>query len=117
MIDYNKELVSALNAILPTHYEMALTSKTQTPCISYMELNNYSVTDINGATLGYSRITYQVKVWGNRIADLQKYAVEIDKALRPLGLKRISSRELYDNNSTMIQKILTYEALALEEFN
>jgi hypothetical protein len=117
MIDYNKELVSALSAILPTHYEMALTSNTQTPCISYMELNNYSVTEINGASLGYSRITYQVKVWGNRLADLQRYAIEVDKALRPLGLKRISSGELYDNNSTMIQKILTYEALALEEFN
>jgi hypothetical protein len=58
-----------------------------------------------------------VKVWANRIADLQKYSVEIDKALRALGFKRISSGELYDNQSTMIQKILTYEALALEEFN
>lgn len=117
MIDYNKELVSALSAVLPTHYEMALTSNTQTPCISYMETNNYSVTDINGATLGYSRITYQVKIWGHKIADLQKYAVEVDKALRTIGFKRIASGELYDNNSTMIQKILTYEALALEEFN
>lgn len=117
MIDYNKELVSALSAVLPTHYEMALTSKTQTPCISYMELNNYSVTEINGASLGYSRITYQVKVWGNKIADLQRYAIEIDKSLRALGFKRISSGELYDNQSTMIQKILTYECLALEEFN
>jgi hypothetical protein len=80
-------------------------------------MNNYSVTDVNGASLGYSRITYQVKVWANRIADLQKYSVEIDKALRALGFKRISSGELYDNESTMIQKILTYEALALEEFN
>lgn len=117
MIDFNKELVSALSAVLPTHYEMALTSNTQTPCISYMEINNYSVTEINGASLGYSRITYQVKVWGNKIADLQKYAVEVDKALRAIGFKRIASGELYDNNSTMIQKILTYECLALEEFD
>jgi hypothetical protein len=117
MIDYNKELVSALGAVLPTHYEMALTSETQTPCISYMEINNYSVSEVVGATLGYSRITYQVKVWGHKIADLQKYAKDIDNVLRPLGFKRISSGELYDNNSTMIQKILTYEALALEEYN
>lgn len=116
MIDYNKEIVSALGAILPTHYEMALTSNTQTPCISYMEINNYSITEVIGATLGYSRITYQVKVWGNKIADLQRYAIEVDKVMRTLGFKRISSGELYDNNSTMIQKILTYEALALEEF-
>lgn len=114
MIDYHQELVSALTQVLPTHYEMALTSKTATPCISYMETNNYT-SDI-GDTVGYSYITYQVKVWANNIAVIQQYAVEIDKALRPLGFKRVSSGELYDNNSTMIQKILTYEALASENF-
>lgn len=114
MIDYHSNLVTALNAILPTHYEMVLHSGLKTPCISYMEVNNY--VDSNGDTLGYSRISYQVKVWGTNIADLQKYAVEIDNKLRPLGFKRISSGELYDMNSTMIQKILTYEALALEEY-
>lgn len=116
MIDYHKSLVSALNNILPTHYEMTLTSKTPTPCISYMELNNYSETDIINSTVGYSRISYQIKVWGNNIADLQEYSLQVDNALRSLGFKRISSGELYDNQSTMIQKILTYEALAFEKF-
>lgn len=116
MINYHTEIVSALNTILPTHYEMALTSKTQTPCISYMETNNYSITDTLGATTGYSRIVFQVKVWGNSIGELQNYALEIDRVLRPLGLKRTSTGELYDNNSTMIQKIMNYEGLALEEF-
>lgn len=114
MIDFTKKLVSALNQVLPTHYEMALTSKTPTPCISYMELNN--ATYLGGDTLGYSYITYQIKVWGNSIGVLQQYAVEIDKVMRALGFKRISSGELYDNNSTMIQKILTFEALALEDY-
>lgn len=112
MINYHKELVSALSEVLPTHYEMALTSKTETPCISYMELNNYS--SAIGDTVGYSVITYQVKVWGNSIGELQDYALEVDNVLRPLGFKRISSGELYDNNSTMIQKILTFEATASE---
>ena len=116
MIDYHKELVNALNTILPTHYEMVLHSGLKTPCISYMEVNNYSATDTIGATLGYSYITYQVKVWGNNIAVLQKYALQIDKVLRPIGFKRTASNELYDKNSTMIQKILTYEALASEQF-
>jgi hypothetical protein len=115
MINYHSELVKALSSVLPTHYEMTLTANTQTPCISYMETNNYVST--NGDTLGYSIITYQVKVWGNKIADLQKYALEVDEVLRPLGFKRTSSGELYDRNSTMIQKILTYEAIALEEFD
>ena len=116
MIDYHTNLVKALNTILPTHYEMVLHSGLKTPCISYMETNNYAATETLGATVGYSRITYQVKVWGNDIGELQKYALQIDNVLRPLGFKRIASGELYDNQSTMIQKILTYEALASEEF-
>lgn len=116
MINYHEELVSALNTVLPTHYEMALTSKTKTPCLSYMELENYAATESIGATFGYSHIRYQVKVWGNDIRTLQKYAAEVDVVMRELGFKRISSGELYDYNSTMIQKILTYEALAVEKF-
>jgi hypothetical protein len=114
MINYHAELVKALNTVLPTHYEMTLTANTKTPCISYMETNNY-VSSL-GDTLGYSVVTYQVKVWGNNIADLQKYALQIDEVLRPLGFKRTSSGELYDRESTMIQKIMTFEATAYEEF-
>lgn len=114
MINYHKTLINALNTVLPTHYEMTLTKGTKTPCISYMELNN--AVAANGDTLGYSRISYQVKVWANDIALIQQYALEIDKVLRPLGWVRVSSGELYDNQSTMIQKVMTYEALALESF-
>lgn len=114
MIDYHKNLVTALKTILPTHYEMVLHSGLSVPCYSYMETNNAVIN--NGDTLGYSRLTYQVKVWGNDIATLQKYALLADEVLRPLGFTRISSGELYDQNSTMIQKIMTYEAIAYENY-
>ena len=114
MIDYHKTLVSALNTVLPTHYEMTLHSGLETPCISYMEINNYD--DATGDTLGYSRVSYQIKVWATDIALIQMYAAEVDKVVRPLGFKRTSSGELYDNNSSMIQKIMTYEGLALENY-
>lgn len=114
MINYNTTLVSTLEGILPTHYEMVLTSKTKIPCISYMELTNVDAD--TGNTLGYSRIQYQIKVWSNRVKDLQEYSMEIDKALRPLGWRRVGSQELQDRNSSMLQKILTYEALALENY-
>jgi hypothetical protein len=117
MIDNHTKLKYALETILPTHYEMVLHSGLDTPCISYMETNNYSITEALGAVSGYSKISYQVKVWGNNIAELQHYAVLIDKVLTPLGYKRVASGELYDPQSTMIQKILTYECLALENFN
>ena len=114
MIDYDTQLVSALKKVLPTHHELVLTSKTKTPCISYQENNNYD--DLTGNTIGYSRISYTVKVWSTEIAELKKYAQMIDLVLRPLGFKRVSSGELADRNSTMIQKIMTYEALASEQY-
>ena len=115
MINYHKDLVSALNTILPTHYELVLHSGLATPCISYMEIDNR--VEANGDTLGYSSLAYQVKVWGNDIGELQSYAQQIDDVLRPLGWKRTSVSELYDINSTMIQKIMRYEAIGLENFN
>lgn len=114
MIDYHSTLVSALKTVLPTYYEMTLTGEEKTPCITFMELNNYSTN--TGDTIGYSRLNYQIKVWSNNIDEIQNYSLLVDQALRPLGWRRVSSGELYDNNSTMIQKIMTYEALALEKY-
>lgn len=114
MIDFNKEIVAALKTVLPTHYEMTLHSGLATPCISYMETNNY--VSATGTTIDYSYIAFQVKVWATDIATIQHYVLEIDKVLRPLGLKRTAATELYDHNSAMIQKILTYEALGLEQY-
>ena len=115
MLNYHSTLVGELKKILPTHYEMALHQGLETPCISYMEGNNYDF--LTGDTLGYSSLNYVIKVWGTNVGELQKYALEIDKALKPLGWKRVSSTELHDKNSAMVQKVMTYEALALELFN
>ena len=114
MIDFHSELVSALNTVLPAFYELELTKDKPKPCISYQERNNYDTE--TGDTLGYSRITYTVKVWGNSIAVIQENVKKIDKVLRSLGFKRTSSNELHDPQSTMIQKILTYEARASENY-
>lgn len=115
MIDYHSELTKALNSILPTYYELMLNSSIKTPCISYIGINNYAQSD--GDTLGYSRVSYRVKVWGNDISKLLAYAQEIDDKLRPLGFKRVSCGELYDRESTMLQVIMTYEGLALENYD
>lgn len=114
MINYHKTLVSTLKNILPTYYEMILNKNISVPCISYLELGN--IADETGDTIGYSTIQYQIKVWSDRLEDLQTYALKIDNALRPIGFKRVGCNELYDKESTMIQKIMTYEAKALEEY-
>ena len=114
MIDCHKEIMAALSAILPTHYELKLTKDTVAPCISYMEAGNYD--EAAGDTLGYSVVSYQVKVWATDIATIQANALLVDAAMRPLGFKRTSAAELHDRNSSMIQKVMTYEALGLENY-
>ena len=114
MIDFHREVVDALSAVLPTHYEMTLTASTKTPCISYMEANNYETH--TGDSIGYSRLAYKVKVWANNIAVIQRYALAVDNAMRTIGFVRTSSGELYDNESAMIQKIMNYERIMCEEY-
>lgn len=114
MIDYDVELVSALNTVLPTHYELALTSKLPKPCISYQERNNFD--EETGDTLGYSRLSYTIKIWDYEIKLIKHFAKQIDAVLRPLGFKRTSSQSLHDKQSALIQQIMTYEARGLEEY-
>lgn len=114
MINVHETIVNALQNILPTYYELALHKGVKVPCISYMELSNKA--DKESVTQGYSRVTYQVKVWANDIATIKEYALEVDKALRPLGLKRDNAVELYDPNSTMIQQVMTFTGLGHELF-
>ena len=114
MIDYHKEIVATLQNILPTHYEMQLTSGTSLPCISYMELSN--VDNSTGDTIGYSTLSFQVKVWAHSLQDLQNYSKQIDSAMRGLGFARVGSAELFNNQTTIMQKVLTYDALAVENY-
>ena len=83
-------------------------------CMRYMDVTNdvSTQTDVTGISL----IQYQVKVWANDISLIQKYAGLVDEKLRSLNWKRVSSNELYDNNSSMIQKVMTFECLAKEVF-
>jgi hypothetical protein len=115
MIDYHKEFLSALKSVMPNVYhESKLTNGTKTPCISYMELTNIDAA--TGDTLGYSRLAYQVKVWGHDLETIQRYVLEVDSVLRQLGFKRFSSQELTDSNTSLTQKILGYECLVIEYY-
>lgn len=113
MVNYHTKLVNTLKEIKPTYYELTLDSKSKIPCISYIEHNNYINT--KGDTKRYSYVSYQVKVWGNDIEEIQQIAAQIDNALTAEGWERTSSGEIYDRNSTMIQKVMIYEAMFIEK--
>ena len=112
MLDVKKQLVSTLSVILPTYYELIVDSSIKLPCITYIEMDNSD--DLTGDTLGYSDITFNVKVWGNSVDDIMVYAPQVDTAMRNLGYSRIASNELI--LGTQICKILTYQGLGLEQF-
>ena len=113
MIDYKPILVTQLKTIaLPVYYEMFVDSSTPIPCITYIETQNDSL--IEGDKLGYSTLSYQIKVWGNSVATLEEYAAVIDSKMRELGFIRSNANELWIDG--LGQKILKYSAIAHEFF-
>lgn len=110
MYNYKKELVVQLDTILPTYDEMFVDSKTETPCITYLELNN--IADKEGDTLRYSTLAFRIKIWGTADMDLNPYTSLLDAKMYELGFKRRAYNELWIDQ--MGQLIFTYEAMALE---
>lgn len=111
MVNYSPQLVSALETILPTHYELICDSKTVKPCITWQETNNYA--DVGRDKTVYSWIEYQIKIWaGNRESVAVEKAVLVDEALSELGFERTSTYELLANNE--ICKIMNYRIHGIE---
>lgn len=111
MISLKKEVVKELSKILPTHYELLISSPS-IPCITYMESDNAD-TQI-GDNIGYSRVIYTIKLWGSDLKQLEPYELKIGNCMRELGYKRISYNELwYDDKISMIMR---FEGLAFENY-
>lgn len=113
MVDCKKQVVSALENILPCYYELYVDSKTAKPCITYREVQNAA--RLYGDTLGYSDVQYDIKLWGSLVEELAAYAKQIDDAMRVIGYNRISYTELTSDSE--IEIVMTYEGLSKEYFN
>ena len=114
MVDAHKTVVTALKSVLPCHWELQIDSTTETPCITYLERNNSDT--VSGGTIGYSDLSYTIKVWAHTVTELQKYGAKVDTAMRKIGFTRGACYEMYDPNSTMKQKIMTFDAMGVEAF-
>lgn len=110
MFNYKTQLVAELNTILPTWYELFADSSTATPCITYTEVENSSAAE--GDTLRYSRIAFQLKIWGDDLAALEPYTEQVDTKMKQLGFTRVSFNELWYGNQVAL--IFRYEATACE---
>ena len=110
MLDYKPTLKAKLEEILPTYYELFVDSTTATPCITYMEQNDYA--EQEGDTLRYSRKRFRIKLWGDDLEELTNYAGQVDSLLFSLGFKRVNYNELWYNEQICL--IIDYQGLALE---
>ena len=118
MIDFDKNIMAALSAIevtegvyLPCYYENFITEIVTLPCISYVENNNSSYYE--GDTLRYSHLNYTIKLWMDDKTQ-QSCLQAIDSAMKELGFVRNSTLELVDGG--VIQKIMDYEAIGIEDY-
>ena len=113
MVATKTEIREALNTVLPTFYELFVDSTTELPALTYNEIQNLD--DRVGDTLGYSRITYRIKLWASSVADIDLYSPQIDEVMRGLGFYRISSYETV--RDLVICRSFEYRALAKEFLN
>lgn len=113
MIDYKPTLKQELEKVgLPVFYELFVDSSTETPCITFIENNNAA--EAEGDNLFYSRLSYNIKLWGNSLAVLMPKAVAIDDVMRKQGFKRTSINELSVGIS-QLEIIMRYEAMGYEK--
>jgi hypothetical protein len=114
MIDIKKELVATIKSATsyPVYYDLFY-KPGAVPSVTYLELNDASF--IEGDTLRYSSLRYQIKVYATTMDALVSTSIAIDAALKADGWTRVVSIETNDN--TTFIKILRYIATGYEEVN
>lgn len=111
MINYKTLLKENLEQILPTYYESFANCDIKIPCITYTQIGNTA--DKEGDTIRYSRLGFQIKVWGDSLSTIVPYAEAVDDLMFSLNFKRLSTTELYHDGLNQI--IMRFEALGVEK--
>lgn len=75
------------------------------PVASYFELDNTGNLYADDEEIG-SEFTYQIDLWGK--TSLTALAQAIDDVMTGLDFNRIASRDLYENDTKIIHKLLQY---------
>lgn len=92
MVTPKKKVVEGLSQILPTDYELFCQSGAVLPHITYTEYNNYDDTVTN--SFYSNNVEMMIKLWVDKVADLDTYSVQIDEFMHSNGWRLESSNEL-----------------------
>ena len=113
MYNFHTDVVTALKtAYTDVYYEEFLDEQCAKQCISYRE--DLNAERLPGNTIGYSDVTYTVKVWGYSLSWVLEIACSVDDKMSALGFHRESSAELI--NGDYICKVLRYTGLCQETY-
>lgn len=95
MIDYRKDLYTALSTILPTYPELFV-KKVDMPCITYRLNNAADISYQDG--FGYAELSFIIKIWGSTHDTLTQYEAALDDKMHELGFMLTSANELTYND-------------------
>jgi len=112
MIDIKQELVTLLKAAtsMEVYYELLYKQGT-VPSVTYIEVDNTDL--LNGDTIDYSTIRYEIKVWSRSMSELVTKVAAIDAAMKNAGWSRYLAAET--NHEMILVKVLRYVATGYNE--
>lgn len=107
MIDI-KELVVAelLTAGIPVNYELFTSDSIAVPSISYLEISN--TLKLQGDTLEYDSVSFQIKIWARDIEYLTQKSIVVSELMRDLGFTRTFMQEIPSEG--LVSKVMRFAA-------
>lgn len=108
MINVKDLIVEELLTIgIPVNYELFTSSGIEVPSISYLELTNTNL--LQGNTLEYDTINFQIKLWSSDAEYLSVTSITISEIMRDLGFTRTFAQEIPNNG--LISKVMRFAAI------
>lgn len=112
MFSTKATIVTELAKVLPCYYEQVVDSSYELPLITYMEMNNRETSTSH--EMGYSSVTYRIKLWADTVSDIETYSEQIDEKMRGLYFTRTNSSEMCIGSQ--LCRILDYRGLIFEKY-
>ena len=108
MINVKELIVTELSTLgIPVDYEMFTSENAAVPSISYLELTN--VINLQGDTIEYDTVNYQIKLWATDIEYLTETSILISNIMRDLGFSRQFAQEVVSKG--IISKVMRFRAI------
>ncbi|MCS1351148.1 DUF3168 domain-containing protein [Mechercharimyces sp. CAU 1602] len=83
------------------------------PYITYFFMNQTEGDYLDDEAVS-EEVSMQVSIWVKNKGDEQPIAVEVDRTMKVLGLKRTLAMDLFEDDTQVIHKLLRYKGIFLK---